>query len=441
MQRAAACSRSGEKPWVLRFSSVLRWQEENMRSVAGSFLFLFFIGVLFLGAESAQGAEYVFPQVADGTSPSLAYITTFLFNNVSNTSNTVTITFYRGGRPEDATNGQLWILDLRSNDRSDIGGRNYTFTFNLAGLETVNIFTGGTGAMANGWAKIQTTAPLSVSEIFSEFRPDLVPQKINWEAGVLAGHAAARFSFEANLSADDTLAGTSVNTGYAIVNYNSETVIITPTLYTRTGAVLGEATPITLPPNGQVAEFISQRFSNIQQFPQPFHGTIRFSSDLNVVICALRWSAGAGSNVFSTVAVNPDFALGYHTYNDRESSTSQSNAQQILLPAEITGAKNVGDNSADGDWYAVSLQAGQTLFVTLVADVMGSPYDGDIRILDAAGFQLKREDNWATGIKDATLDYRATSTATYYINLVSRTGSNTSGTSYKLYVMARNVPG
>jgi hypothetical protein len=141
------------------------------------------------------------------------------------------------------------------------------------------------------------------------------------------------------------------------------------------------------------------------------------------------------------VAVNPDFALGYHTYNDREPSTSQSNALQILLPAEITGSKNVPDINADGDWYAVNLQAGQTLFVTLVADIMGSPYDGDIRILDAAGNQLKREDNWASGINDATLDYRVLSTGTYYINLISRTGSNTSRTSYKLYVIARNVPG
>ncbi len=32
-------------------------------------------------------------------------------------------------------------------------------------------------------------------------------------------------------------------------------------------------------------------------------------------------------------------------------------------------------------------------------------------------------------------------TATYYIRIMSRTGANTAGTSYKLYVMARNVPG
>jgi len=142
-----------------------------------------------------------------------------------------------------------------------------------------------------------------------------------------------------------------------------------------------------------------------------------------------------------SIAVNPDFALGYHTYNDREPSTSQATALQILLPAEITGAKNVPDGNADGDWYAVNLQAGQTLFVTPVADIMGSPYDGDIRILDASGIQLKREDNWASGINDATLDYGALSAGTYCINLISRTGSNTAGAAYKLYVMARNVPG
>jgi hypothetical protein len=412
-----------------------------MKSMARTCAILVSMCFLFLAADNALGAEYLFPQVADGSSGTLAYITTFLINNVSNTSNSVTISFLQGGLTNPA-NGQPWVLDLRCNDRGDIGGRNSTFTFNLAGLETVNIFTGGTGPIATGWVKIQTTVPLNVSEIFSALRPDLTPQKINWEAGVLANPAAARFSLEANLTPNETVAGTHVNTGYAIVNGNNDAATITATLYHRTGAQLGQPKTIILPPNGQLAEFIDQRFNDVvQQWPQPFHGMLRLSSDLNISICALRWSAGAGSDVFSTVAVNPDFALGYHTYNDREPSTSQTNALQILLPAEITGSKNVPDGNADSDWYAVNLQAGQTLFVTLAADIMGSPYDGDIVIRDAAGNQLKREDNWASGINDATLDYRVLSTGTYYINLISRTGSNTSGTSYKLYVIARNVPG
>jgi hypothetical protein len=395
---------------------------------------------VFFAAEGALGAEYIFPQVANGSSGSLAYITTFLINNVTNAQNTVTISFFQGGGEANAANGQPWVLDLRTNDRQDIGGQNSTFTFSLAGLETVNLATGATGPITTGWARIQTTAPLNVSEVFSEFRPDLLPQWINWEAGVLANPAAARFSFEANFSSNEPVAGTSVNTGYAIVNGNASPANITATLYSRTGAQLGQPKNIQLPANGQLAEFINQRFSDVQ-LPQPFHGTLRVSGDLNVFLCALRWSSCAVNNLFSTIAVNPDFTLGYHTYNDREPSISQATALQILLPAEITGAKNVPDGNADGDWYAVNLQAGQTLFVTLVADIMGSPYDGDIAILDAAGATLKQVNNWATGIADATLDYRALASAMYYIRIMSHTGANTSGTSYRLYVMARNVPG
>ena len=361
-----------------------------MKSMARTCAILISVCFLFLAADNALGAEYLFPQVADGSSGTLAYITTFLINNVSNTSNTVTISFFQGGSPiRPMASPGFSICGAMTGATSAAGIPPSPSAW--LGLETVNIFTGGTGPIATGWVKIQTTVPLNVSEIFSALRPDVTPQKINWEAGVLANPAATRFSFEANLTPNETVAGTHVNTGYAIVNGNNDAATITATLYHRTGAQLGQPKTITLPPNGQLAEFIDQRFNDVvQQWPQPFHGMLRLSSDLNISICALRWSLGPDSDVFSTVAVNPDFTLGYHTYNDREPSTSQSNCLQILLPAEITGAKNVPDGNADGDWYAVNLQAGQTLFVTLVADIMGSPYDGDINILDAAGNVLKQ---------------------------------------------------
>ena len=77
--------------------------------------------------------------------------------------------------------------------------------------------------------------------------------------------------------------------------------------------------------------------------------------------------------------------------------------------------------------------------MVLVADLMGSPYDGDIIVRDASGNQLKREDDWASGTGDATLDYKVVTTGTYYINLMSRTGTGTSGGAYKLHVNARSV--
>lgn len=124
--------------------------------------------------------------------------------------------------------------------------------------------------------------------------------------------------------------------------------------------------------------------------------------------------------------------------NDQEPNNSTSNAQQISLPAEIIGSKNALDNASDGDYFAVNLQAGQILYVMVAADIIGSAYDGDIYLRDSAGNQIgARQDYWATGLKDPGFSYTVPSSGTYYIHIVSRTGTNTSGASYRLFVMAR----
>jgi hypothetical protein len=142
-------------------------------------------------------------------------------------------------------------------------------------------------------------------------------------------------------------------------------------------------------------------------------------------------------HVDGTVAVNPDFTLGYHIYGDYEPNGGTANAQQILLPAEVVGSKNVGDDSADADYFSVSPQAGQILYVNLLADMIGSAYDGDIYLRDAGGNQLAYVVNWAANLKDPNLSYAVQATGTYYIRLVSRTGTKSSGSSYRLFIMAR----
>jgi hypothetical protein len=388
----------------------------------------------FGAARSLPAAEYVFPHVADGQSPGLGYVTSFLLNNVTDVENRITLSFYKGAATGPA-NGTPWEIELLSHDRGTISGRRAIHTIVLSPGETLNVFTAATNPITVGWARIQSGVPLNVSEIFSAIRPDLSPMRVLWEAGVLSQPATARFSFEANYSKDETVSGTRVDTGYAIANPNPEFAAITAVLYSRLGTEVSRRT-ILIPSNGQIAEFVSERFIGVQ-LPEQFHGLLRISSDINVAVCALRMSSGSREDVFSTVAVNPDLTLGYHPVNDREPSTGPGSAEAISVPTEITGSKNASDSSSDGDWYAVDMQSGQTLYALLIADIMGSTYDGDIVITDAARNEIKRADNWAIGLNDAALDFRAFVAGTYYINLRSRTGSNTSGASYRLYVTIR----
>jgi hypothetical protein len=181
---------------------------------------------------------------------------------------------------------------------------------------------------------------------------------------------------------------------------------------------------------------MDQRFTDIQ-LPARLHGLISFSSDVNIAVTALRLSTAPGGDVFSTVAVNPDFTLGYHPANDQEQNDTTSDAQAISLPAEITGFKNAADSATDPDFYSFNLQANQIVNVVGVADVMGSLVDIDLHLRDAGGNQLRFVVNWASGTKDALFSQQVFTTGKYYLQVVGGAGPNSSGGAYRLFVMAR----
>jgi hypothetical protein len=181
---------------------------------------------------------------------------------------------------------------------------------------------------------------------------------------------------------------------------------------------------------------MDQRFTDIQ-LPARLHGLISFSSDVNIAVTALRLSTAPGGDVFSTVAVNPDFTLGYHPVNDQEPNDTISNAQAISIPAEITGFKNATNLAPDPDFYSFNLQANQTIYVVGIADVMGSPVDIDLYLRDALGNQLRFVVNWAAGTTDALFSQQVFTTGKYYLQVVCGSGANSSGGAYRILVMAR----
>jgi len=398
-------------------------------------LLVLWLAIQAVAAQELMAAEYFFPQIVDGGSANLAYVTSFLFNNVAEARNEITLSFFNG-RGAAQGNGTPWAIELRSPDRSGFAGRYSTVTLVLEPRETVNVYTAGSDPIAAGWASIRTTAPLNLSAVFSAVRPDIVPKKVNWEAGVLACPSAPMYSFQANFTADELVSGTAVNTGYAIANPNGSAATITAALFAQIGSTPLRQKTFPLPANGQLAEFVNETFADYT-FPPRFHGTVRISSDVNVAVTVLRMSSSPGGDVFSTIAVNPDLELGYHAVSDLEPNGSLETAQPILLPAAITGSKNSSDPTSDSDYYSIDLRAGQTVYVIGVADAIASPLDIDIYLRDAAGTQRRYIVNWAPGTTDALFSQQVTTAGKYYVQVVGGSGAGSSGASYRIMVMAR----
>lgn len=382
----------------------------------------------------AQGSVYVFPQVADGPTGNVFFYSNFLLNNVMSSDNTVTIQFFH-------SNGTPWVIDLRSNDRPEVTSHTSSATFVLHSAETANLYTGGVDPLTAGWAKVTSTLPLEVSEVFDVARAPLI---VTSESGVLPGPLATQFSFEANVSSNEFGAPLSINTGFAIANPSAATATVTGTLLNRTGTQVSKTgnesviapKTITIPPNGQNVQFLSQLFNDFT-FPPIFHGTVRFSSNVNVGIVALRDVNSGSGDIFSTIAVNPDSTLGYNIFYDQEPNNTFGTAQMITLPARVIGTMIQPDGSADVDFFAVNLQAGQTLSVFAVADILGSPLDDVIILFDPTHTQVAINDNFTIGLKDPFVSFTAPTTGTYFIEHGSTNGTSSRSSYYELLVRAR----
>jgi hypothetical protein len=386
--------------------------------------------LIFLCAEPlwGQGSMYCFPQVVDGVSGDSFYLTNFFLNNVRSNNNTVAMQFFH-------SDGTPWLIDLHSIDRSEATGHVSSMNLILQAGETVNLFTGGTDPIAVGWVKIQSTLPLEASEVFSLAKKTSPSPALVWEAGVLPASSYTQFSLEANVSSDDVLVGTRVNIGVAIANPNGSTAVITATLFNRTGTQVSQKV-LTIESNKQQAKFLNEIFDNFT-FSGRFHGVVRFSCNVNIALVALRGSSGPGGDLFSTIAVNPDSTLGYNIFYDRGPNGSIDTSQLITLPTRIIGSMIDPTGTAEFDDYSVNLQAGQTLYVVAVADLLGSPLDSIIKILDSSGNPVASSNVLSPGLRDPFVRYVVPVTGTYCISYQSINNTHSSGSYYELLVTAK----
>jgi hypothetical protein len=171
--------------------------------------------------------------------------------------------------------------------------------------------------------------------------------------------------------------------------------------------------------------------------PASFHGRVRFSSNVNIAVVALRQTNG-NSDTISTVSVVPDFSTGSTVIYDREPNDTLQTAQPVVaLPAEIIGTMNSPSDTADVDIFSVNLRAGDILYVFVLADLINSVLDDDIIIWDPQGKKVAEVDNFSDGLLDPFLRYQVPAGGVYYIDHGSVRGTSSRGSYYKMYVLVK----
>lgn len=375
----------------------------------------------------AHGSEYYFPHAVDGRTGSIFYSTSFLFNNTSTSNNVVVVKFFR-------SNGTDWVIDLRSVDRVELGGRVASVTFTLAPRETVELYTGGVDPLASGWVKVESELPMVASEVFQVFRG--TPPITASEAGVLASPNSTQFSLYATMSQNEPVTGTHIDTGFAFANPSASQATISATLYSRSGSQVGLPKTITVDANSQRAIFASQVFSDVS-FSGIYHALIKFSSNVNVAMVALRQTYG-NSDTISTIAATSDADLLTGIAYDREPNDTIGTAHIFsTVPGEIIGTMNTPGDGPDRDVFGFPLTAGQVLYVTTVADLMNSPLDDNIRILNSAGTIVAENEDSSTGLRDPFVRYLVPSNGTYYVDHASVGGTSSRGAHYRLHIRVK----
>jgi len=390
---------------------------------------LILVGVLAVGmgvAAGAQNSVYYFPHVVDG---GFIFGSEFWFNNVQATPTQITLSFF------DET-GAPWTLELLS-----IGGNatNHTFTFTLQPYRSKYFFTGCTDPLKVGWAKAVSSQPINTSATFSFYDFLTDPNTVKWSAGVLPSPVATQFAFAANVSEEDTMSDTHVDMGFAIVNPSTTDIedadaTITATLIPEQGGAPVSTKTFTVPVGGHYSRFLSELFDDVA-WGTRFIGIVRLSSNVNISVLVLKHVWNTYSDVYSTVAVQPESTFRYNTYYDLEYNNSLAEAQPITPPVEIIGTLNSAVDGPDLDFFAVHMNAGETLYVTYLANALGSPLETGMLLYDPTDFVVLMTDT--TGLLDPRFTYTATTTGTHRIQCASADATFSRESFYRMFVEVR----
>ena len=108
---------------------------------------------------------------------------------------------------------------------------------------------------------------------------------------------------------------------------------------------------------------------------------------------------------------------------EQEPNNSVTNAMTVALPASVRGL--IG-GAEDEDCFAFEVKKGESIEASIDAASAGSALDATLKITDATGKELTRNDD-ASGSRDPRLEWKATTNRTFCVvvgNLLHSGGTN-----------------
>ena len=211
-----------------------------------------------------------FALVADGADPATGSQTT-LFTLVNTSDETATGRLFFLAR--DGSPLELPIEDF-AGDTSEV-------SFSIAPRASIKVQTLGGPVVQTGWARATSDKPIRGSAIF-QFSQGI---DILFEAGI----GDSVLTAEANTFASRIGGGSGFNTGVAVAAPLDETAKVSAQLLNQAGTEIADK-DIFLAAGAQIAQFLEELFPG--DVGDDFTGTVVLTSDIPVVVTALRTQAG-----------------------------------------------------------------------------------------------------------------------------------------------------
>lgn len=216
-----------------------------------------------------------FPQVVNGNGTGGGgWVTTILLANQSSSVSAAVVKFY------DSNGAPMTV---------SIGGQQMTqVSLNVPALGVAQFQTDGTGTLASGWADVQSDQSLSGTALFG-----FLSSSGNFlsQVGAPAGTPLRALSVFAQSAAG-------ISTGVALANPNPATASVTLTLLDANSNSIATA-PVSIPPNGHLAEYIGEMFPSIAL--GNFQGKLNIVSDQPLIGLTLLQQG----NLFTSLPIIP----------------------------------------------------------------------------------------------------------------------------------------